>query len=102
MKNRLKLIPYYTASQTLEEALHDPLAQKLLWLEILLNDSINWKKKMARRHIRTSFRKAGRWYGSFKSLIAAHIRRRPLPVPPGPIDAREYRQLLEALAFVSP
>ena len=99
----LKIIPFYTSCSTLDEALQDPNARKLLWLEILLNDAIQWKDEQSRPGVKIATDKARRWYGHFKSLLAAHrIRQRSLKPLAGKIDFRDYRRFLEAVHFVSP
>jgi hypothetical protein len=101
MKEKLIIIPAYTGCATLDEAMRDQKARGFLWLEILLNDSIDWSKKLRSKTLKKSFQKACRWYGKFKSLIEAHFKRAPLKTSSGPIDDREYRRFIEALTFVS-
>ncbi len=36
-----KLLPVYTGVASLEEALHNPHAVRLLWLEFLFNDTLD-------------------------------------------------------------
>jgi len=100
--NRLRLIPYYTNRKSLEETLKDRRAINLLWLEILFNDSIDWEGYLDIKEIREAYEKACIWYCNFKTLIEAHIKRKPLKRIYGNIDSREYRRFIEVLNFVSP
>ncbi|MBI5701275.1 hypothetical protein HZC34_05485 [Candidatus Saganbacteria bacterium] len=101
MKDKLKIIPYYTGCGTLQEASKNKKARELLWLEILLNDSIAWKTKLSTGSFRKSYKKACLWYGNFVSFINAHIKRAPLKAVHGHIDAKDYRKFVEAITFVS-
>lgn len=42
--NKLKIISHYTEFETLDEVLENKRDRELLWLEILFNDSIEWKR----------------------------------------------------------
>jgi len=97
----LKLIPYYTGKKDLKEILEDRKSLSLLWLEILLNDSFDWHSHIDIEGVRVSYEKSCIWYGNFRNLIEASIKRRPLEVKKGKIDGREFRKFLEALNFVS-
>ena len=74
-KEKLRIIPFYTGDETLEEALRNKKGLNMLWLEILLND--------------------------FKTMIDGFTGRRPLELRRGKIDDREYRKFLEAINFVA-
>lgn len=100
-QDKLKIIPYYTGVETLEDAIRLPMARKLLWLEILFNDELNWKGRLDVKEIKESYEKACDWYGSFKTIIEGHTKRKPLDEGKGRIDYREYRRFMEALNFVS-
>ena len=97
----LKLLPAYTGVASLEEALHDRRAVRLLWLEILVNDRLElgpWGEHPA---VRTAYTKACRWFTTYRRLVQGLIGREPLPHDPGAIDPREYRTFAEALRFAS-
>lgn len=86
--------------ESLEDALEDKRARDILWLEILFNDSIEWEK-LDSVEIKNSYEKACLWYGNFKTMIHAHVKRIPLEDKKGKIDIKEYRRFMEALNFVS-
>ena len=99
--DKLKLIIYYTNKKNLEEILKDKRAMDILWLEILFNDNIEWEKYLGIEEIKEAYEKASVWYYNFKTLIEAHIHRKPLKEIKGKIDNREYRRFIKALNFVS-
>ncbi len=97
----LKVIPSYTGVETLEEVLKDKKSSHLLWLEILLNDTIDWESYLRIKEVRMSYEKSCIWYTNFKTLIQAYTHRQPLKIKKGTIDEREYLRFLEVLNFVS-
>lgn len=101
IKQKLKVIPYYTGKGTLEEALKDKRAAGLLWLEIIFNDSFKWEGYLNIQEIKDSYEKACIWYSNFRSLIQGHTKRKPLKRIEGKVDNREYRRFLEVLNFAS-
>lgn len=94
----LKLLPAYLGVASLDEALRHPRIGRILWLEILVNDSIEWT---ALRHplVQEAHETACRWYTRYRSLVSGLVPRTPLPENHGPIDERLHRQLAEALEF---
>ncbi len=100
-EQRLRVIPYYTGDNTLEEVLSNPKSRGLLWLEILLNGEFPWKAHLEQPQVRVAYEKACVWYGHFKTMINGRIGREPLEVRTGRIDEREYRRFQEALLFVA-
>lgn len=101
MPTTLRLLPYYTGVKTLDEALKDKRSRGMLWLEILLNDKIEWERLFDITEVKSAYDKACLWYGSFSGLIGGFIDRKPLRRKKGKVDLREYRKLIEALNFVS-
>ncbi len=97
----LKIIPYYTGKKNLGEILGDRKSLSMLWLEILLNDSFDWRSYLDIEEVGIAYEKSCIWYGNFSNLIESSIKRRPLEVKKGKIDNRELRKFLEALNFVS-
>ncbi len=97
----LKVIPFYTGAETLEEVLKDKKSSHLLWLEILLNDTLDWESYLRIKEVRMSYEKACIWYTNFRTLLENYIHRKPLERKNERIDKREYRKFLEALTFVS-
>lgn len=94
----LKLLPAYLGVASLEEALRHPRIARILWLEILVNDSIEWTTL---RHplVEPAYETACRWYTKYRTLVSGLVSRVPLPENHGPIDERLHRQLAEALEF---
>jgi hypothetical protein len=94
----LKLLPAYLGVASIEEALRHPRIARILWLEILVNDSIDWT---AQRHplVQDAYETACRWHTRYRTLISGLVVRVPLPENHGPIDERLHRQLAEALEF---
>ncbi len=97
----LRLLPAYTGVGSLEAALNDPRALRLLWLEILVNDRLDLGPWRDRAEVQAAYAKACRWFTTYRTLVEALIQREPLPHDPGAIDPREYRTFAEALRFAS-
>jgi hypothetical protein len=94
----LKLLPAYLGTTSLDEALHHPRITRILWLEILVNDTIDWTA-LAHPLVQQAYQTACRWHTTYRTLVSSLISRSPLPDDHGPIDARLYRQFAEALEF---
>ncbi|MCP9449162.1 MAG: hypothetical protein NNA21_03755 [Nitrospira sp.] len=94
----LRLLPAYLGVVSLDEALRHPRIIRVLWLEILVNDAIEWSS-LAHPSVRQAYETACRWYTTYRSLVSSCIARTPLPEDHGPIDDRLYRQFAEALEF---
>ena len=101
VKSKLRIIPFYTGDETLDEALKNKKSISLLWLEVLFNDYISWESYLAIPEIKSAYEKACVWYSNFRILIDSTTKRRPLKNREGKIDDREYRKFLEALNFVA-
>jgi len=97
----LKLLPAYTGIASIEDALADDRGQRVLWLEILVNDQLDLTPWLHHTGVQSAYQKACRWFTTYRTLITALIARTPLPLDSGPIDQREYRTVMEALRFVS-
>lgn len=98
----LKIIPFYTGKKTLSHALKDKKSRDMLWLEILFNDEVDWEKEMAHdENVKTAYRKACAWYGKFKTIMDAVVKRKPLSPQKGTIEEKEYRKFMEVVNFVS-
>lgn len=96
----LKLLPAYTGATSIGEALQDRRGVRLLWLEVLVNDRLDLTPWLERREVQEAYKKACRWYTTYRSLIETLLSRAPLPADPGPVDPREYRLFAEAIRFV--
>lgn len=86
---------------SVEDALKDDRARRLLWLEILVNDALDLTPWSERTDVQAAHAKACRWYTTYRTLINSLITRAPLPADPGPTDPRDYRLFAEALRFVA-
>jgi len=98
---QLKLLPAYVGVASLEEAIRDPHACRLLWLEILVNDQLDLDPWLTHTTVKDAYQKACRWYTHYGSLITSALARTPLPSDTGPIDAREHRTFVEAIRFAA-
>jgi hypothetical protein len=96
----LKILPAYTGVHSMEEILESTRAKRLLWLEILFNDQLDCKPWQDHSDFQDAYRKACRWFTSYRSLIQSLLPRVSLPLDSGTIDQREYRKFAEALHFV--
>lgn len=97
----LKLLPAYTGARTLHEALDDPRSHRVLWLEVLFNDQLDFAQLLDHPIGREAYRTACRWSTAYRSLIHFVVPWSPLPLDYGPVDQRDYRVFAEALYFVS-
>ena len=93
-----KLLPAYLVVDSLDDALRHPRIGRILWLEILVNDSIEWTA-LSHPLVPEAYETACRWYTRYRSLVSGLVSRTPLPENHGPIDERLHRQLAEALEF---
>ncbi len=100
LETHLKVLPAYTGAMSLEQALADPRGQRLLWLEILVNDRLDLSRWCQHAAVQEAYQKACRWFTAYRSVITEFVPRQPLPADMGPIDYREYRTVMEALHFV--
>lgn len=98
--HQLRLLPAYLGVTSIEEALAHPRVGHVLWLEILVNDTIDWRND-PRSLVQEAYRTACRWYTTYRSRITDLIARSPLPADPGPIDFRELRTFEEALRYAA-
>ncbi len=96
----LKILPVYTGAATIDEALRDPRGARLLWLELLVNDRLDLGPWRERLEVQEAYKKACRWYTTYRTVIDALLSRAPLPPEPGPVDPRDYRLFAEAIRFV--
>lgn len=94
----LKLLPAYLGVASLDDALRHPRISRILWLEILVNDSIEWTT-LRQPVVQEAYETACRWYTRYRTLVSGLVSRAPLPEDHGPIDERFHRQLAEALEF---
>ena len=101
MEQTLTVLRAYTGASDLKEALEDPKSARMLWLEILFNDSFDWEAKLKNPAVFSAYRKASVWYYNFRTMVNLAKKRKPLKKFDGAWDKREYRKFLEVLNFVS-
>jgi hypothetical protein len=97
----LVLVPAYLGTHSIDEALHTTRGQRVLWLEILVNERLDLTPWQTDPVVQQAFRTACRWYTHYRRLITSLFDRAPLPPDLGPIDYRDYRVFAEALSFAS-
>lgn len=100
-EQKFVILNHYTGARNIQGALKDPESLKLLWLEIVLNDSFNWEFYLKNPQILSAYKKACIWYHSFRTMIEQNKKRKPLKKMKGRWDPREYRKFVEALNFIS-
>jgi hypothetical protein len=96
----LSLLPAYLGTDSIAEAIQTRRGQKILWLEILVNDQLDLTPWLSDQAVQEAYRCACRWYTRYRRLVTFLIERTPLPFDTGPIDDRDYRAFAEALCFV--
>src|SRR5690348_2704835 len=96
----LTLLPAYLGTNSVAEAIRTVRGQRIVWLEILVNDRLDLSALQADPLVNAAIQKACRWYTHYRRLITFLLDRTPLPVDTGPIDFRDYRAFAEALSFV--
>lgn len=95
----LKLLPAYLGTTSIEEAVQTARGQRILWLEILLNDQLDLSPWQANPAVQEAYRTACRWYTQYRRILTYLFDRVPLPLDSGPIDFRQYRTFAEAVYF---
>lgn len=96
---RMKLLPAYLGTTSIEEALRTDRGRRILWLEILLNDQLDIRPWQTNPAMQQAYRTACRWYTHYRRLLTFLFQRTPLPADSGPIDFRDYRTFAEAVYF---
>ena len=97
----MKILTAYTGVASLEEALRDPRASRLLWLEILVNDELDLFPWQDDPTVQSAYAKACCWYTAYGRTIDSLLKRKPLPAMSGQVDERERRTFLEAMRFAA-
>lgn len=86
----------------MEDILQPSRATRLLWLEILFNDQLDLQPWQDHPEVQEAYRKACRWFTTYRSLIQSVLPGVSLPVHRGKIDQRDYRRFAETLQFLAP
>ena len=97
----MKILTAYTGAVSLEKALEDPRAARLLWLEILVNDELDLGSCRENPLVDSAYTKACLWYTTYRRTIDSFLKRKPLPAVHGRVDERELRIFLEAMRFAA-
>ena len=95
----LKLLPAYLGMASIGDALRTVRGQRVLWLEILLNDQLDLTPWQSDPAMQQSYQTACRWHTQYRRLLTSLFNRAPLPSDYGPIDFRDYRMFAEAVYF---
>ncbi|MGQ0694304.1 MAG: hypothetical protein ACT4OL_01855 [Nitrospiraceae bacterium] len=95
----LVLLPAYLGTHSIDDALRMTRGQRVLWLEILVNDRLDLTSWQTDPAVQQAYQTACRWYTQYRRLITSLFDRAPLPPDLGPIDYRDYRVFAEALSF---
>jgi hypothetical protein len=99
-KDSLVLLPAYLGTHSIAEAIKTARGQRILWLEILVNDHLDLSPWTSDPSVQNAYQMACRWYTHYRRLLTSLLDRTPLPSDQGPIDYRDYRAFAEALSFV--
>lgn len=98
----LKIIPYYTGIASLEKALLSPEGKKVLFLEILFNESVPWEDFLHHPEVKRAYAQARGWFARYETAVSVRgLRLKPLPaLVRSAKPARENERLFwEALYF---
>jgi hypothetical protein len=95
----LKLLPAYLGTNSIDDAIRTVQGQRVLWLEILVNDQLDIAPWQADPAMLQAYQTACRWYTQYRRLLTFLFDRVPLPSDSGPIDFRDYRMFAEAVYF---
>jgi hypothetical protein len=94
------LLPVYLGTDSIAEAVKTARGQRILWLEILVNDHLDLSPWLSDPSVQQAYQTACRWYTQYRRLLSSLLGRTALPRDHGPIDYRDYRAFAEALSFV--
>src|SRR5215813_945621 len=99
-EHSLLLLPAYLGTNSIPEAVRTARGQRILWLEILVNEHLDLSPWASDPSVQKAYQTACRWYTQYRRLLTSLLDRKPLPSDNGPIDHRDYRAFAEALSFV--
>ena len=99
-KDSLVLLPAYLGTHSIAEAIKTVRGQRILWLEILVNEHLDLSTWSAEPAVQQAYQNACRWFTQYRRLLTSLLGRTPLPADEGPIDYRDYRAFAEAISFV--
>ena len=98
-RSSLKLLPAYLGSASIDDALRTVRGQRVLWLEILVNDQLDLTPWQSDPAMQQAYQTACRWHTQYRRLLTSLFNRTPLPPDSGPIDLRDHRLFAEAVYF---
>jgi len=96
----LILLPAYLGTNSVAEAIQTARGQRILWLEILVNEHLDLSPWSSEPAVQQAYQTACRWYTHYRRLLTSLLGRTALPPDHGPIDYRDYRAFAEVLSFV--
>jgi hypothetical protein len=99
-EDSLILLPAYLGTHSIADALKTARGQRILWLQILVNEHLDLAPWTSDPSVEKAYQTACRWYTHYQRLLTSLLDRKPLPSDAGPIDYRDYRAFAEALSFV--
>ena len=94
------LLPAYLGTDSIAEAIQAARGQRMLWLEILVNEHLDLSPWASEPAVQAAYHTACRWYTQYRRVITFILGRAPLPPDTGPIDHREHRAFAHVIAFV--
>ena len=94
------LLPAYLGTNSIAEAVQTVRGQRILWLEILVNEHLDLSSWTSDPAVQQAYQTACRWYTQYRRLLTSLLGRTALPPDNGPIDYRDYRAFAEVLSFV--
>ena len=100
----LKLLPAYQGTDSIDDALRTVRRQRVLWLEILLNDQLDLTPWQSDPAMQQAYQTACQWHTQYRRVLTSLFDRAPLPSDFGPIDFRDYRMFAggSVLCLLSP
>ena len=98
-KHSLMLLPAYLGTDSIAEAVKTTRGQRILWLEILVNENLDLSSWTSDAAVQEAYQTACRWYTHYRRLLTSLLGRTPLPSDKGPIDYRDYRAFAEVLSL---
>ena len=100
VQQQLVPLPAYLGTNSIDEAVKTVRGQRILWLEILVNEDLDLSTWSSEPAVQQAYQTACRWFTHYRRLLTSLLDRTPLPADHGPIDYRDYRAFAEALSLV--
>ena len=71
--------PAYMGTNSIADAIQTARGQRILWLEILVNDHLDLSPWTSDPSVQKSYQMACRWYTHYRRLLTSLLDREPLP-----------------------